>query len=361
MSSANGEHQAFPITFSSSVADDVWHAQKGQFAFESWHFDGLSEDGRQALIISFYDNFPFSPRYFHPERREGKVDGVHPHPAVSLVYSVDGKPVLSAVNEYSSAGFSTSTEGVNCTIGNSWFRVESADYGTGYVLSVELVSSRNRTIKAEFEWLSIEADLFRQPSDAQPAGAGWNIVSPRSDVSGRITVYEPGGEKRKLFHFRGTGSHDHLRSLKPLDEAIAARCWGRAHFVDSTAVFQCLKLHDGCDAATLLLISGDRLQELEARTVSNRFVLSRFGLRVPRELSFYTDEGIRLDINPTGVIESGFCEIKLLGRMVLTCGDDKPHETTGILALLSPGRLRQRLVRRLSGLRIGTNRRPPLF
>ncbi len=360
MPSSESEHQTFPITFSSSVADDVWHAQKGRYAFESWHFDGLSDDGSEAIVISFYDNYPFSPRYFQPTRRAHE-DGENLHPAVSLVYSVGGKPVLSAVNEFAADGFATQAEGVNCSVGRSWFSVESAEYGTGYVLNVELISSRRRIIKAEFEWLSIEADLLNPGSNAPAATTGWNIVSPRSDVSGRITVTEHSGEVRKVLHFRGTGCHDHLRSLRPLDESIFSRCWGRAHFVDSTAVFQCLQLQDGGQAGRIFLINGGSVREIDAQTSNGGIVLSRFGLKVPRELTFHTDDGIKLEMRPEGVIESGFCEVKLLGRMRLSCGDEKAQETIGIMAVLQPGRLRRRLVRRLSSLRIGTDRRPPLF
>ena len=361
MSSDSREHQAFPITFSSSVADDVWHAQKGRYAFESWHFDALSDDGRQALVISFYDNYPFSPRYFYPERESNDGLETEPHPAISLVYSVDGKPVINTVNEFDAADFSTLSKDANCTIGKSWFRIETADYGTGYVLGVELVSARHRTIKAEFEWLSIEADMFRRDPGLQPIETGWNIATLRSDVSGRITVYDGAGNVQRLLHFRGTGCHDHLRSLRPLDETIVTRCWGRGHFVDSTAIFQSLKLQDGSDRARLIVVREGQISEIDAHSSSNGSVRSRFGLKFPRMLGLYTDEGFRFEVKPVGVIESGFCEIRLLGQMLLQFKNESPHETTGIFALLSPGRLRRRLVRRLSGLRIGTNRRPPLF
>jgi hypothetical protein len=361
MSSEPREHPAFPITFSSSVADDGWHAQKGPYAFESWHFDALSDDGRQALVISFYDNYPFSPRYFSPEHES--IDGLNaePHPAISLVYSVDGKPVINAVNEFDASDFSTLSKGANCMIGKSWFRIETAAYGTGYVISVELVSARNRKIKADLEWLSIEADMFRRDPGPQPKETAWNIATLRSDVSGRVTVSDSGGNALRVLHFRGTGCHDHLRSLRPLDETIASRWWGRGHFVDSTAIFQCLKLQKGSNLARLIIVRDGRIHESEAQSSWNGSVLSRFGLRIPRQMDLYTDEGYRLEIKPFGVIESGFCEIRLVGRMLLRFPDESPHETTGIFALLSPGRLRRRLVRRLSGLRIGTNRRPPLF
>ena len=42
----------------------MWHAQSGRNAFESWRFDALSDDGREAVVITFYDNYPFSTGYY---------------------------------------------------------------------------------------------------------------------------------------------------------------------------------------------------------------------------------------------------------------------------------------------------------
>lgn len=363
MSEVQSDKTGVPITFSSSASDDVWHDDKGADAFEAWHFDVLSDDGRQALIVSFYDNYPFSPRYYNREKKsngQAEIDRHSKCPAVSLVYSVDGKMVLNAVNEFQPYEFVSKREGVNCAIGASWFKAKSADYGTGYMVDVELITARKRRIRAELEWLSIDADLFSGGQDGA-ATAVWNIVSPRSDVSGHINVTDHDGETINVFHIRGTGCHDHLRSQRPLDETIAGRCWGRAHFVDSTAVFQCVDLHSGGCVSTLYLVKGGMIEAREAERQAGGYVRSRFGLKVPRELTFTSGDDLSLQIKPERVIESGFCEVKVVSRMALSIGNEKPHETMGIMAILAPGRLRRRLIRRLSGLRIGVNGRPPLF
>ncbi|MBA2735921.1 MAG: hypothetical protein H0U50_03930, partial [Pyrinomonadaceae bacterium] len=51
------------FSFSSSIAADVWHPKKDAKAYEWWYFDALSDDGSEALVIIFLDNFIFSPRY----------------------------------------------------------------------------------------------------------------------------------------------------------------------------------------------------------------------------------------------------------------------------------------------------------
>src|SRR4051812_9838294 len=225
-----------PIAFSSRLNSNVWHDERAAGSFEAWHFDALSDDGRQALIISFYDNYPFSPRYFLNDGRS--PSGPQRCPAVSLVYSIDGNVAVSAVNEFAAGDLSPSSD-VGCSIGASRFTARSAEYGTGYVLDIDLITARRRHLKAEIEWLSIDADLLIPAADA-PSLAAWNIISPRSDVTGRITISSPDGETRNVFHVRGTGCHDHFRCPRPLDESVESRCWGRVHFVDRTVFVQCL-------------------------------------------------------------------------------------------------------------------------
>ena len=158
------------IAFSSSVEDDRWHNQSGRDAFERWHFDALSDDGREALVIKFYDNYVFSPRYF---RRSGNHNGrsiTHEErcPAISFAYSLDGKIILQATNEFRAGEFSASDDGINCFIGGSSFRVDAAAYGSGFRIKVELMTARKRQIKAELEWLSRHGRLLSRITRARP-------------------------------------------------------------------------------------------------------------------------------------------------------------------------------------------------
>jgi len=347
---------AVPIAFSSSLQDDVWHEERGAGSFEAWHFDALSDDGRQALIISFYDNYPFSPRYYLDDRVLPSVS--RRCPAVSLVYSVDGNIAVSAVNEFEPNEISPST-GIGCAIGKSRFTARSAEYGTGYVLDVDLVTSRKRHLTAELEWLSIEADLL-SPAAETSSLAAWNIISPRSDVTGRITITAPGGETKNVFHIRGTGCHDHLRCPEPLDANVALRCWGRVHFVDCTAFVQCVTLNSGERYSTVYLVRDGKIEERQVLMVSMGTHRSRFGLKFPREARFDAADGTSLVVQPLRSIDSGFSEIKMVARMALSDGG-KLHEGEGVIAFLTPARARRRLIRRLSGLKIGANGKPPLF
>src|SRR5215213_4822611 len=59
------------FSFTSSIAADVWTPKPNAKAYEWWYFDALSDDGRDAVVIIFLDNFIFSPRY---NRRAGEAE-----------------------------------------------------------------------------------------------------------------------------------------------------------------------------------------------------------------------------------------------------------------------------------------------
>src|SRR5260221_14305632 len=102
MSEIQNGRSTSSIAFSSSMKDDVWHDQTAPNAFERWHFDALSDDGREALVIAFHDNYPLSPRYFHKTRNgNGSSGSENRFPAISFTYSINGKVELRSVNEFS--------------------------------------------------------------------------------------------------------------------------------------------------------------------------------------------------------------------------------------------------------------------
>ncbi|MBK8467338.1 MAG: hypothetical protein IPL32_16100 [Chloracidobacterium sp.] len=356
------------IAFSSSVKDCRWHGLEGAHAFERWHFDALSDDGREALVITFHDNCAISPRYFRNGSKNGNSNGnskvgAQKFPAVSLIYTVDGKTVLRTVNEFSDEQFSAEGEGIRCSIGNSSFQVNTASYGSGFVLHIDLLTSRKRRITAEMEWLSIEADLFEAEAEKTVGSdACWNIASPRSDVSGRLTLFGQQGTTRRLIHFRGTGYHDHFRSGRSLTDTIGARYWGRAHFIDSTAIFHCHDLGGELHPRIkLILIHDGAIHQREISNVEDDFIRTRHGFRVPELLSFVSDDDIRLRIKPVKVFQTGFFESRILSEMTLSLRDGKVRETFGITELLTPKLMRSRFFRWLTDLRIGKNGKGPIY
>src|SRR5688500_11671470 len=121
------------FSYTSSIALDVWNPKTDSKAFEWWYFDALSEDGRDAVVIIFLDNFIFSPRYNASNRKNQNEKSINKRfPAIAFCYYRDGKPVYRAVNEYGSKEFSAGKDSPSCSIGDSSFNYQSAPYGSGY-------------------------------------------------------------------------------------------------------------------------------------------------------------------------------------------------------------------------------------
>jgi hypothetical protein len=115
MATANQQITKEKFSFSSSIAADIWHPKDNSKAFEWWYFDALSEDGRDAVVVIFLDNFIFSPRYNSGNRKHNKmaekfrknkeIDYDKCYPALAFTYYRDGEPKYRAINEFAPEEF----------------------------------------------------------------------------------------------------------------------------------------------------------------------------------------------------------------------------------------------------------------
>ncbi len=300
--------------------------------YRVWHFDALSDDGREAVSIEFVDNCRLSS-----VRRNNGDNHKSLRSAVSFVYSVDGKTVARVLREFD--GMEQNANG--CKIGDSSFEIAAAEYGSGVVAHVELARRRGHRVIAEMELLDVESG---RESDDSDADFNWNIIAPRSDVSGRITITGKRGDVRKLIHFRGTGYHDEFF----LDESMrtAGRCWGRAHFVDATAVFHHLDGGSPERRSSKIYLSRDgKLHERDADFEMLNIARDRYGMRIPQRLTFTSADNIRVRIKPVRTIRSGFFDKKLVSEITLSLRDGKPRKTLGITEFWEPSRLNKPLLR----------------
>jgi carotenoid 1,2-hydratase len=357
--------------FSSSLAADVWHAQTAEKAYEWWYFDALSDDGREAVVVVFYDNYVFSPRYSMPSpSQRAEAEETDPEdtlrgrfPAVTLLYTVDGKTVFRTVNEFSSRHFDAGTAAPECRIGSSSFVLESAAYGSGYLLSVNVPLGPRTRLEATFEWLTVEGDFQREIPVNGSGSSRWNMVVSRSDVSGRIEVINRKGRSKRIVHFRGTGYHDQRSGSKAIHEEIGCRQWGRAHFSDRTVIFNMESdVENVATNADLILTRDGGMSISTARVEMQRLRRDKFGIRYPSRLSFLTDGDIRIfRVKPIETIESTFCKLRFLSEMTLVLRDGKLRKAIGISEIISPKNIKYRLFRWLSDLRIGKNGDRPVF
>lgn len=380
------QKQTDKFSFTSSVKDDVWHPQKGVKSYEWWYFDALSDDGRDGVVIIFLDNFVFSPRYNSLAAKAGleklesfgedfrKSDETpnigatntafnppsfvpkNKVPAIAFVYYRDGKPLYRAYNEYPPEEFQASRTTPECRIGKNSFKFESAPYGSGYTLSINAKLRKNLNLEAHFEWLSVESDFTPERALTTEESHIWNLVAPRSDVTGRITVSTDKGLSKDVVHFRGTGYHDHNLDNRWLPETVQDWQWGRAHFSDATAVFYRYKEHGNHAPITkLFVVRHGELRERDADYEEQTHARDKFGLKFPSRLRLVSADNMRLRVKQTETIDSSFFYLRFLSEMTLTLRDGKPRKAIGFSEHLAPKTLKYRWLDFLVSMRIGRN------
>lgn len=379
--------QTEKFSFASSVKEDVWHPKASAKGYEWWYFDALSDDGKDAVVIIFLDNFIFSPRYnslaksvkpeiecLESEDLKPKPESAVPNaeiliqttelpplnspqskvPAIAFVYYRNGKPCYRAYNEYLPEEFWASEIIPTCKIGENSFRFEDAPYGSGYLVSINAKLRKNFNLEAHFEWLSIESDFAPTEELKRGEAHSWNLVAARSDVTGRITVSTDKGRQKDVVHFRGTGYHDHNLDNRWMPATVQDWQWGRAHFADATAVFYRYKEWGKSDAVTkLYLVLDGELTEIDADYEEQTHARNKFGIKYPTRLRLVSKDNIRLRVKQTETIDSSFFYLRFLSEMTLTLRDGIPRKTVGISEHLAPKTLKYRWLNFLVNMRIG--------
>ncbi len=362
-------HEKF--TFTSSLAADVWSPKPNAKAYEWWYFDAISDDGRDAVVVIFLDNFIFSPRYNRSKEEvaenseilavtgesEPQIAIADPKsniPAVAFTYYRDGKPVYRAINEFKADEFSASETEPSCRIGDNFFRFEAAPYGTGYFISIKARLKKNCCLEAQFEWLSIESDFSPAKAVNKDDAHVWNLAVSRADVSGKINIKDESGKELNVLQFRGTGYHDHNYDNRWLPETVKNWQWGRAHFSDATAVFyRYQERGEDSDTTKLFTIRNGEMRTRDAVYGEHLFARDIFGIKYPQRLTFLTDDNMRLRVKQTKIIDSSFFYLRFLSEMTLTLRDGKPRKSIGITEYLNPKTLKYRWLDWLVSMRIG--------
>ena len=342
------------FAFSSSVKADVWHPQKDPKSYEWWYFDALAEGGREAVAITFLDNFIYSPRYNREDTAGEKF------PAISFTYFADGRPLYRCINEFSENEFHADKDSPGCRIGESAFTFQTATYGSGYFVTINAKLAGERRLEAHFEWLSIESDFSTEAFCYRESSHCWNMVAPRSDVTGRISVFDKRGKTIDVRHFRGTGYHDHCLDNRWLAKTVRDWHWGRAHYSDATAVFyRYCELGEHTPSTKLFVVKNGELRERDVQYDEQNYVRDKFGIRYPTRLRLISEDNVRLRVKPIKVIDSSFYYLRFLSEITLTLRDGVPRKTSGITEFLAPKTLKYRWLNWLSDMRTGRNGKAP--
>ena len=356
---ANPTQKYGDLVISSYTSDDIAHPSGDPHAYEWWYFDALSDDGSEAVVVRFMQNSVYSRRYnsrLNLGRSEAVAEAPSTTPSVFFAYYRDGKPVCIFLNEYSSDAFRAGSESPECVIGECSMRFESAEYGSGFSILINSPLARGRFVEAHLEWLSVESDLLSPPGADEQNVHRWNVVCPRSDVTGRITVFDKDHPDGDAFHFRGTGYHDHISDSRWLPAAISERHWGRAHFSDRTAVFGMFAEVGRPDPVRVLIIVRDGEAKIMPAVMKNEiYVRDKFGIRYPAHFSLTADDGTSLSVNTVRLLESHFYQLRTFSEMSLDTPGSGHRETMAMSEILAPKTLQYRWLDWLTNLR--TSRR----
>lgn len=308
-------------------------------AFRWWYFDALSDEGRDAVTVTFFDNYIFSPRYNSPNQPDAKF------PAVVFSYYRNGKLKYRAIEEVTADDFEVWKDGDYCRVGRSSFSYNTAPYGTGYAVTVDAPLGKNRRIEVSLEWLNVEYG----GSSATRAKHTWRLASARSDVTGKITIRGKGGRIEDTISFRGSGCCEYESDSRPLHETTSGWQWGRAHFADATAIF-CRTLDEKENEARcdLYVIKNEELREFHATCQQENLRRSFYLTKYPGRLIFTTENGIKLKVKQARPLESNFYYERFLSEMTLTLRDGNPRKTVGISEQFSAKALSYKWLRWIS-------------
>lgn len=356
------------LHFSSSIAGDVWHGAAPTPAYEWWYFDALSHDGRDTIVVIFLTNFIFSPRYNRAaaaslnQPRSTPIDARFP--AVAVFFYRDGRPLFRAINEYPLDDFQASSTRPEGRIGENTFRlIESGAGAPHYELNINTPLRRRKLLRAHLSWTITAGDFFEDDKAAasHPAGHHWNMVAPRCDVSGEITLSESNGERSFEHIFAGTGYHDHNRDTRWMPATIAEWQWGRVHFPAATAVFYRYRERDETQHTTrLYLIQNNSLATFAPQITATRTRQHRFGLRYPSLLQLraaHAGAGLALSFQQRRVIDGSFFYLRFLSEATLETADGRSQRADCITEHLAPRALGYTWLHWLINMRIGRNNR----
>ena len=355
---------------SSSIAGDAWHGEAPTPAYEWWYFDALSDDGRDALVVIFLTNFIFSPRYNRAAAESFGDAQSHAtaarFPAVAVFFYRDGRPLFRAINEYPLADFRASPARPECQIGRNAFRLIEGGAAPLYELSINTTLRGRKLLQATLSWTVTEGDFFEEAKDETTAdddGAAhhWNMVAPRCDVSGEVTVTGRDGARSFEQRFHGTGYHDHNRDTRWMPATIAEWQWGRIHFPSTTAVFYRYRERDETKMVTrLYLIQDNSPAVFTPQVKAARTRRHLFGPRYPSLLEFQTAPAVDariLRVRQQRVIDSSFFYLRFLSHATLEIDGHAPERSNGITEYLAPRSLSYSWLRWLINMRIGRNNR----
>lgn len=320
-----------PRSFVSSRRADVWHDLREPTSSEVWCYCALSDDGKELVLIKFHDNYRASPKFY------ANGDKFRRTPAVEFTYLNNGRVQARSFCEFKCEDLVASPDDVELSILGNYISGKDAEYGKGHVVEIDLPASHSRRLRATMEWLSIETDL----ADTEPL-SGSNIVTPRADVSGKISILK--GKVENAISFRGTGTHSHRIITSESNEISLNGC---VHFSDATAIIESI------DENTIILttITNGNVVSRDLVMQTKTDGLNTYGLSYPRKVKFVNGT-VKLELSRRTMITSMPFGSAFLSDVTLRIDNAREKHSIGVFEYNDHSRMNQTFWRKLSGMRI---------
>ena len=214
--------------------EDAPFGNKPSGGYEWWYFDAISNDGEWSFVVIFYIGNPFSPKYIQNiDQHSAKPDA---HPAVSISVYHRSKTEYYSFVEYSENDLQLSKDAQTLKIGSSLFSKETKGNQLIYKLELDqsLESSHAISGSIEFRSQTSNPELIKN-SGEEVQKHFWNLVQPKADVKGSISIKGKNGSH--MINFLGSGYHDHNVGLESMKEDFIDWYWGRFHFKNTTLIY----------------------------------------------------------------------------------------------------------------------------
>jgi carotenoid 1,2-hydratase len=333
----------------SSVGLDVHHPSKPKAGYEWWYFDAISDDGRDAVVIIFLENFVFSPRYNSAAQSR---DISRRFPALAFFHYRDGKPIHRVINEYDESEFASSESTPSCRIGGNVFTVVAEKGGLKYIIDLDLTEKNARPFKAHYEFDVFDRDVFGETPQRNHAAHEWNLVAPRCKVYG-YSATSQGGSLSFRRDFRGIGYHDHNLDSRWLPDTVRTWDWGRVHLEDATVVFYDFTSSDGGRVTKLFRTVNGVGRMTDCTVEEHGSKRDAFGLSYPRQVVYKGDDGMTLTVSNSRPVDSSFFYLRFVNDVTVTTPSGKTVAGRALTERLVPHALRFRWLDWLVDMRIG--------
>jgi carotenoid 1,2-hydratase len=321
--------------------------------YEWWYFDGLSDNGKEGIVIIIYETNPFSTRYIR--ELDNQTNKQKFYPAISVSLYKNGKTIYYSFMEFDEGAFNWSEDSKELKIGKDSVRYSATDESLDFELTLDQQLESGYSVHGVIKGQGVKSHskLIESVSEDQHA---WNLLLPVVDLEVKLHVNGVDGEEE--VHFDGKGYHDHNTGQEPMMESFKDWYWGRYHFEGFTLVYYLMQKH-GSTQFEGWLIDQKNQEVLEYFQEAELGYFSRnwFGLNSARKIELKSGQ-VAVNIQCITKIDDGPFYQRFIGNSIINY-NGQVHAAHGISEYIYPINIHSRLYWPLVHMRLRYMDAPP--